>query len=481
MPTWLENLRLQNIFGPPQMGNDLPSQGGITGRMPIPPDMGGMGGLGDLLKQMPMPGMPPPQQQPAMPPGMPPMPPPMQGPQQGGMPPMGGGGGRTPMDVMAEMAKLYQPETEASDRYNELISQYPQRQRPGWLRVIGATLADMYGRGPAAGQEVIEGNFNRQQEDWKNQIGPAQQAANLERYNNANERQMAHQTLSNQLRAEADNERARNNEVKAGISQQRADIYAFKAKNPNLRIIIPKGGNVQTLNPQTGETQDTGIPTGSLTEMDKITLTQENAIERIRETGGEQRATEEVRQGGRQDIAETRGWTIFNVPDGQGGQKAVQINQITGEVRDVMAPSRGSGAPSTPMPGVQRPSGAGGAGSSPSATQIKVDQYNKARELFNTDTELRKFIRLKGQNEFEVTPPGQHWYGQSGPTKEQFDRIQQIIFGSGAPGIQQPGRTGMPTPGSGPQTQYKTQTNQRTGAKRTMVSTDGGVTWKVQP
>jgi len=65
------------------------------------------------------------------------------------------------------------------------------------------------------------------------------------------------------------------------VKQQLANIAKFKAENPGLKAIATKGGNVQLMNPLTGEMIDTGVATGSLTEQDKIDLTGEKALEQI--------------------------------------------------------------------------------------------------------------------------------------------------------------------------------------------------------
>ena len=75
---------------------------------------------------------------------------------------------------------------------------------------------------------------------------------------------------------------------KVDISQQRADVYEFKAKNPNLKIQDNKAGKIQAINPQTGEVVREW-DSGSLSEKDKIELTQQGKIAAIQETGKETR------------------------------------------------------------------------------------------------------------------------------------------------------------------------------------------------
>lgn len=65
------------------------------------------------------------------------------------------------------------------------------------------------------------------------------------------------------------------------ISKQRADVYKFKAENPNMRIITPKGGNVMAIDPITGEVTDLGIDAGTLTDEERINLQGTKAMERV--------------------------------------------------------------------------------------------------------------------------------------------------------------------------------------------------------
>ena len=67
---------------------------------------------------------------------------------------------------------------------------------------------------------------------------------------------------------------------KARVTQgnRRLDIAEFRKNNPNMKFIPVKGGNIMAFNPTTGESEDTGISTGTLTESEKLRITQENAM-----------------------------------------------------------------------------------------------------------------------------------------------------------------------------------------------------------
>lgn len=333
-------------------------------------------------------------------------------------------------NIAQKMAEMYTPESEASDRYNKMISDYPNREdtKPGFWRSLGSAIID-YTKGPQRGQAFYDQPFQDKLIDWKNKIGPAGTAANLERNQNVNERTMSYQTASNILRQNAQDEKAKMDEANIKIRQQRADVYDWKAKHPNMKMVFPKGGNIQAVDPTSGKVIDLGIPTGTLTDADKYDLQQENAIARIDESGNQARQTEGVRQGGREAIAETRGWQIYNVPDpaNPGQSKAVKINAITGEVKDIAGVSGPMSKPSS-------------TGNKPETPRQKRDrEYNAASQLKNTDSELGQFIKIgsPGSNDFEITQPSDPTFfgyqrGHKGPTPDQAKRINDIVYGSSA-------------------------------------------------
>lgn len=354
-------------------------------------------------------------------------------------------------DVGNRMRELYTPETGATDKFNTMIGEYPQYNDPGKLRKIGGSilgsLTDFgtnFGgnrsgiRGTDVFNEVTGKNkFHEDVANWKNKIGPSQQAAGLERSQNINERTMAHQTVSDELKAQAQKSKEKNDTANTKIRQQRADVYQMKAANPNLKFDF-SGPFVLIADPASGKVTKTDIETGSLGDADKLALGQTNALERISATGNETRKTDEGRQENRiefEGIQQPNREKLRSMPSGASGTK--------GEL----------------------------------PTQTRIRQFNAARQLLNTKPELRKFIKLgtPGSQDFEITPPNQSAYFESnrGPTPEQYDEIQKAVYGDGV-SINQPNRTGNEQPLT------KTQTNQATGEKRTLISNDGGKTWQVQ-
>lgn len=448
MPNFLENLRLKNIFGLPE--------GGMVGDNPYqyrtPPFVTEGGGFG-MPKRNPFEGLFGDGME-MQSPNMAPAASPMMGEQTPSpMGPVGGAMG----DIASRMKEIYTPETGATDRFNRMIEERPERNNPGMLRRIASIAAGILA-GPEAFDMSMYGNYNNKMRDWKEGLDPAYKAATLERQSNVNERTLAMQTISAQLREDAQKAKEMNDTRRADISQQRADVYEFKAKNPNLRIDF-SGPEVIAIDPQTGQrapiTDLDGKPiqTGNMSEADKLAFQRETTMSGIAARGDEARTTQ--KEGHEQDMDE--------------------ILARGKEARTTKSTPSGSATGKDELP-----------------TQTRVRQFNAARELYNSNPELRPFIRLgnPGSNDFQITPPSEHrLWGKQGPSDEQYKQINAAIYEGALTRQATPPPKDTTTPprgrgagpaGQQPQVLTKTQTNSRTGAKRTLVSTDGGKTWKVQ-
>jgi len=172
---------------------------------------------------------------------------------------------------------------------------------------------------------------------------------------------------------------------KLDIAQQRANIYEYKAKNPNMQFKISKGGNFIAFNPLTGESIDTGVDSGTMSEEEKQTLIGKQKMEQIGAQGANARELQGIR----------------------GNQALEQIGKRVQGAKDVKSISSFHGE----LP-----------------TQTKVRQANTARELINTRPELGQFIHMNTDGTFTVDAPSEGTFGHSGPTLEQYTAIRSALY-----------------------------------------------------
>lgn len=180
-------------------------------------------------------------------------------------------------------------------------------------------------------------------------------------------------------------------DVKRGdqqIRQQRADVYDFKAKNPSMKFAFPKGGNILAINPLTGETHDTGMSTGTMTEEDKQYLLGEQKQQEIGSRGAEAANVANIRNRGALEAVKAR------------GEQTRQTNEAK-PTKELLP------------------------------TQQRAAQTNAARQLANTDPDLGKFVNINPDGTFNIEQPGTSFFGRpTGPTLDQFKQIQDKIYGT---------------------------------------------------
>jgi len=274
MPDFMNLLRLKHIFAPDHpIGNDLPSQGGITGNLPRI-DFSGKSD-NDLLD--------------------------------------------------------YTPQHDYSDLYRKELDQMPIRKEPGKLRRVFGAMAGLGENGPQNQEMVKYGSYNRQLGDWENRIKAIQPGMTAERYENANERMLAQSSASDVLRSRDITRKENTDASNIAIRQQRADAYEqnlkFKQDHQKHELRPIPGGNYVWFNPDDPEESpvDTGIKTGTLSKLEEINLGQKNAMARIAATGGENRKTENTREAGRiklEDVKQKGRTEIKQNKDAQGNIKS---------------------------------------------------------------------------------------------------------------------------------------------------------------
>ncbi len=159
-------------------------------------------------------------------------------------------------------------------------------------------------------------------------------------------------------------------EGKLGVSQQdsatrkaRADIYAFKAQHPNMKIVADKGGNFFAIDPITGKSMDTGVGTGTLDEREKLEITGSQAMERTN-----------ANIQGRKDVAEQ-----------QHGYRTEEIGTRGTEQRKT-----NESKPAKEL----------------SPTQQQAEINNNARKIANTRPDLAKYLEIAPNGSFTISPSG---------------------------------------------------------------------------
>lgn len=366
MSNFLQMLRLKNLFDPNSMGQMDPMQMAQT------PQLGpqNMGPLPQPMNQ-PTPNMPP------------------------------------EYDPVARMREMYTPETSASDRYNGMVDNFPQEVQPsGKRRVGGAILGALTDLGTnlggnrtgVKGSNVYDETTGKNKyleavDKWKEQIGPAGTAAQLEKGNNASERQMASTTINQELAGRRDDARNTKNTADTKIREDRAAVYRYKTEHPGMKFDF-SGPTVLIADPLSGKVTSTGISTGSLSDADKLDLGQKNALSRIDRQAGNAIDLEGVRQENRLDLVGARGTE-------------------TRTTNAAKPPTGSTGRPELP-------------------TQTKARQYNAAQQFATKNPDLAKFIKLGKGNEFRVSPPSAGgFFTSAGPTPEQHRQITDAIFSGG--------------------------------------------------
>lgn len=101
-------------------------------------------------------------------------------------------------------------------------------------------------------------------------------------------------------------------------------------------------------------------------------------------------------------------------------------------------------------------------------SQTKTRQENTVRELINTRPELSKFIKMENDGSFSIVPSGgkDFWGNATGPTKDQFDEVNRLIYGS-KPAVKLGGTTSSSTT---PTSKTPTSTTPTSSTKPTAAS-----------
>lgn len=223
------------------------------------------------------------------------------------------------------------------------------------------------------------------------------------------------------LKERALTETERKGQVTTDVSQQRANVYEWKAKNPNKRIIANRGGNLIAVDPITGKSEEVkdargqSISSGTLSESDKIELNQTNSLERIGETGNQTRQTMDMRfekQGEQNDVQNTA--RLVEIAERNKNTGARDLLQNAQRMKEIEQRNADFNARAVKPP-----------------TETKQRVLNKVNEFKAREPELGKWVTLDEDGNIEVTAvasPGKYWGTNEGPTAEEREKIVNSLY-----------------------------------------------------
>jgi hypothetical protein len=328
------------------------------------------------------------------------------------------------------MKKLYTPEHAASDRFDQLLKEYPTERSPGIARTLVAIGAGM-GKGTMKDQqEILDEPYKHDVEDWKNKTEPEYQAASLERQSNTNNRQLAGQMVNSDINnrryinaagaADERNRIASQKATDAAAHQKRVDdLLDLKTKGYTYSVV----GNKLMAHAQDGSS----FEAGEASSYDPIEL-------------------EKLKQQGRMEVVTKQ------------GTNAVTTKEAT-------------------------------PGATPGSSELNArrERNRKFQEEWDNNPASHKFLVKPAQvnGDWQFNPPkGNSWSASTNQKDFQdFSAIKNRVtppqMGAGTPAkrpvpnLTGGGQTPPPKAAAG---NVKVQHNPTTGKYR--VSTDGGKTWK---
>jgi|SRR5882672_957814 len=310
----------------------------------------------------------------------------------------------------------YTPQTRDTEALRVLMNQYPDREKykPGILRRIGAGFIG-FDQGAQAGDKYLNDPYNMAITDWKNRIAPAEQAANLERYGNANMRQSQYQGARTDIagrevtrKTEQGNRRLDQGDVKSDQAQQKID-----QAEERIQLNQDKLDHLKSR-------QD-------LTDSEKITL-----ANKYKQEQADAKAEADL----------TKQTLIGTQKTGQitaKGEVDKDIQTLRGTQAESLAGTKGAEARATKA---IVPGSAGSTSQLPS--QKKVSVQNKAAQGIRENPSWANYMKTDANGQVSIQPPGRF----SGPDQKTYDAmVNYIESGSNVIDL---GKRGSSPGGSGP-------------------------------
>lgn len=272
----------------------------------------------------------------------------------------------------------YSPSDEATNYFNELLSNYPKGR--GILEKIGLILTAV--EDPRFAIQSLQQPTTAQR-DWQAQIGPAQAGMVQERYSNINLRTLANQILRGEQAGERIDLAGQRLEETGRHNIATEELATWKTKYPNYQLKIREDGMIVGINPQNPQdVQETGVDSGSLSDQEKIDAGIEAAGKA--EAGRVSRQKTGI-EAGQENIQERERLRAARPPGTRGGTRA--------------------------------------------QSDINRGRLNRASDVLARNPEYEKFIKLDGTR-LSIEPwkkKGILFQG-TGITKEEYDSIVSQIY-----------------------------------------------------
>jgi hypothetical protein len=227
------------------------------------------------------------------------------------------GQNNTPDDIQATIDainKVYTPETRASNRFNDLLDRFPEREEPSFARRLVAAGVGLGNRsrgipgGIGEQEKVLYAPHIRDLADFGARVGPFGQATQFENAANANERALAQNVVTSitagNKQAEQSriaDERNRTNQERImsneRIQQQRIQLDNL-VRTGTVDKVINDGKDIIIVY-KDGRTVNTGMDGKAVTTLELAALNNNAKLAQIGEKGNQDRQTEGTKQEGR--------------------------------------------------------------------------------------------------------------------------------------------------------------------------------------
>ena len=261
------------------------------------------------------------------------------------------------MDIMNS---FYSPETQASERLNQLLNNVPQYQNPNiWERIIAGGLA--IGKdGQQAAEQYIRGPYANAMADWTAQAKPFYDAANLERNANVNERTLLNNMATNITAQQRLDEQQRHAQETEAIARQQNQMKMEAMNGTTFKLM----GRTIVGTRIDGTAYDTGIDPQIVSPMDLANANNAAAMARAR-----------VNNAGAMDRTQAAGAGYYTDANGnliQGNPRTQQPPVVINMPSGVQGPINRIGT-----------SGQGGA-EGPTPAEARQAESEKYAQVFNT-------------------------------------------------------------------------------------------------